>query len=80
MNDRTTNRAAHANLGYFEFAVGHFSRAEEYFHTALECCERGSANQIAILDNIAESKLQRGDLEGCRLVLSQLDELASQSE
>jgi DNA-binding NtrC family response regulator/tetratricopeptide (TPR) repeat protein len=73
---RTTKRAAHANLGYFNFAMGQFGKAEEYFQTALECSERGSANEIAILDNIAETKLQRGDLQGCRLVLAELDELA----
>ncbi len=76
---RTTRRAAHVNLGYFEFAMGQLDRAEEYFQTALECCERGSSNEIAILDNIAETKLQLGDLEGCKLVLSRLDELAVQS-
>jgi DNA-binding NtrC family response regulator/tetratricopeptide (TPR) repeat protein len=74
---RTTNYAAHANLGYFEFAIGQLGKAEEYFQTALGCCERGSANQIAILDNIAETKLQRGDLAGCKLILSQLDDLTS---
>jgi DNA-binding NtrC family response regulator/tetratricopeptide (TPR) repeat protein len=74
---RTTKRAAYANLGYFDFAVGELARAEEYFATALECCERGSANEVAILDNIAETKLQRGDLDGCRRVLSELDTLVS---
>jgi DNA-binding NtrC family response regulator/tetratricopeptide (TPR) repeat protein len=76
---RTTKRAAHVNLGYFELAMGQLDRAEEYFQTALKCCERGSSNEIAILDNIAETKLQRGDLDGCKLILSRLDELAVQS-
>ena len=76
---RTTNRAAYGNLGYFEFAVGRFSRAEEFFHAALECCESGSINQIAILDNIAEAKLQQGDLDGCKLLLSGLEDLANRT-
>ena len=76
---RTTKRAAHANLGYFDFAVGQLARAEEHFQTALECCERGSVNEIAILDNIAETKLQRGDLEGCKVVLAQLDALVDRN-
>jgi DNA-binding NtrC family response regulator/tetratricopeptide (TPR) repeat protein len=76
---RTTKRAAHTNLGYFEFAVGRFSRAEEYFQAALECCEPGSLNEIAILDNIAETKLQRGDLEACKVLLSKLDNLSART-
>lgn len=74
---RTTKRAAHANLGYFDFAIGEFGSAELHFQTALDCCERGSANEIAILDNIAETKLEQGDLDGCRVVLTQLEALAS---
>ena len=76
---RTTRRAAYANLGYFEFARGQLAKAEEYFDVALQCCERGSANEIAILDNIAETKLERGDLDGCRLILSQLEALGAPS-
>ncbi len=77
---RTTKRAAHTNLGYFEFAVGQFCKAEEYFQNALECCESGSANEVAILNNIAETKMQRGDLEGCKLMLAKLDQLAGDSK
>jgi DNA-binding NtrC family response regulator/tetratricopeptide (TPR) repeat protein len=77
---RTTKRAAHTNLGYFELAVGQFCEAEEYFQKALECCESGSANEIAILNNIAETKMQRDDLDGCRLILSKLDELAGDNK
>jgi DNA-binding NtrC family response regulator/tetratricopeptide (TPR) repeat protein len=76
---RTTRRAAFTNLGYFEFANGHLVEAEEYFELALQCCEHGSSNEIAILDNIAESKLERGDFDGCRSILSQLDALATDS-
>ena len=72
---RTTKRAAYANLGYFEFATGEFSRAEEHFQIALDSCEQGSVNEIAILDNIAEIKLQKGDLDGCRTILAKLEEL-----
>lgn len=75
---RTTKRAAHANLGYFEFATGAFSAAEDHFQIALESCEQGSVNEIAILDNIAETKLQRGDLDGCRVALAKLEELTAQ--
>jgi DNA-binding NtrC family response regulator/tetratricopeptide (TPR) repeat protein len=74
---RTTRRAAYANLGYFEYSCGQLSKAEEYFEKALHCSEHGSANEIAILDNIAETKLERGDLEGCRSILSQIDSLAA---
>ena len=73
---RTTKRAAYANLGYFDYSVGQFASAEEHFQIALECCERGSANEIAILHNIAETKLQRGELDACKIVLTQLDALA----
>ena len=34
-------------------------------------------NEIAILDNIAETKLQRGDLEGCRIALAKLEALTA---
>jgi tetratricopeptide (TPR) repeat protein len=47
---RTTKRAAYANLGYFEFATGEFLKAEEHFQIALESCEQGSVNEIAILE------------------------------
>ena len=77
---RTTKHAAHTNLGYFEFAVGRFSEAEDYFQNALECCESGSANEIAILNNIAETKMQRGDLDGCKIILAKLEELGGHSE
>ena len=73
---RTTKRAAYANLGYFDYAVGQFATAEKHFQIALECCERGSANEIAILHNIAETKLQRGELEACKAILAKLDALA----
>ena len=76
---RTTRRAAYTNLGYFEFASGELAKAEEYFEVALQSCEHGSASEIAILDNIAETKLERGDLEGCRSILSQLESLAAHS-
>ena len=74
---RTTIRAAHANLGYFEFSTGQLSSAENHFQLALESCESGSVNEIAILDNIAETKLQKGDLEGCRIALAKLEALTA---
>ncbi len=74
---RTTRRAAYANLGYFEFTCGQLVKAEDYFQDALRCCEQGTANEIAVLDNIAETKLERGDLNGCRSVLSRLEALAA---
>lgn len=77
---QTTRRAAHANLGYYEFASGNLANAEEHFHFALQCCEHGSANEIAILDNIAEVKLEQGDFDGCRLTLSQLDTLEAKHQ
>jgi DNA-binding NtrC family response regulator/tetratricopeptide (TPR) repeat protein len=69
---RLTLYAAHANLGYFEFALGHLAKAEESFQIARQCCERGSANEIVILDHIAETQLARGDLARCKLTLSTL--------
>jgi tetratricopeptide (TPR) repeat protein len=62
---RATLRAAHANLGSIEFSLGHHPQAEDCFELALNCCETGSVHQIAILDNIAQIRLHRGDLEGC---------------
>jgi DNA-binding NtrC family response regulator/tetratricopeptide (TPR) repeat protein len=74
---RTTRRAAYANIGYFEFSRGEFGKAQEHFEMALQSCEHGSASEIAILDNIAETQLERGDLEGCRSLLSRLEQLAA---
>jgi DNA-binding NtrC family response regulator/tetratricopeptide (TPR) repeat protein len=72
---RTTRRAAYANLGYLEFSMARFDRAEECFEVALECCEKGSVNELAVLDNVAQIKLQRGDLAGCKSLLSRIEQL-----
>ena len=76
---QTTRRAAHANLGYFQFALGNLSEANTAFQTALECCEPGSTHEIVILDNIAETKLQLGDLDGCRTILTKLEGLGDRA-
>jgi tetratricopeptide (TPR) repeat protein len=72
---RATQRAAHANLGNIEFALGNHIRAEECFDVALRCCEPGSVHQIAILDNIAQIRLHAGQLDRCRDLISTLDAL-----
>ncbi len=72
---RPTLLAAHANLGNIEFLLGQLSKAEKCFQVALGCCERGSVNEIAILDNIAQIKLQLGNLDECWSVISRLEEL-----
>jgi hydrogenase-4 transcriptional activator len=69
-------RASHANLGHIELAVGHLSEAEECFQTALGFCEDGSANHIAVLDSVAQVKLHRGDLDGCREIIDHIDRLS----
>ncbi len=76
---RATLRAAHANLGSIEFSLGHHSQAEDCFELALNCCETGSVHQIAILDNIAQIRLDRGDLDGCRSLISRLETLIEQN-
>jgi DNA-binding NtrC family response regulator/tetratricopeptide (TPR) repeat protein len=75
---RRTVRAAHGNLGYIEFSLGDFIRAENCFRTALECCEEGTLDEIITLDNIAEIRLHNGDLEGCKSILHKLDQLTDQ--
>jgi len=77
---RPTLLAAHANLGNIEFSLGKLHKAEDCFHTALGCCEKGSVNEIAILDNIAQIRLQLGDLEECRSLISRLEELIDHNE
>jgi DNA-binding NtrC family response regulator/tetratricopeptide (TPR) repeat protein len=77
--NRSTIRAAHANLGYISFSLGQFERAENLFQVALDCCEGGSAEEILILDNIAQVKLRSGDLDGCRSTLQRLERLADQN-
>jgi DNA-binding NtrC family response regulator/tetratricopeptide (TPR) repeat protein len=72
---QTTRRAAYANLGYLEFAQGNLSHANAAFQTALECCEPGTTHEIVILDNIAETRLQLDDLDGCRAILTTLEGL-----
>ena len=76
---RATLRAAHANLGNIEFSLGHHSHAQECFEIALNCCETGSVHQIAILDNLAQIRLQCDDLEGCRSLISKLETLVEQN-
>lgn len=74
---RATKRSAYGNLGYFEMSRGSIVEAENAFEVALKCCEPGSAHEIGILDHIAETKLCRGDLEGCRAILLKLDSLSN---
>lgn len=72
---RPTLRAAHANLGSIEWLLGEHSRAQQSFQIALNCCESGSVHQIAILDNIAQIHLHRGDIDSCRSLISTLEAL-----
>jgi DNA-binding NtrC family response regulator len=71
---RPTLRAAHTNLGNIIFSSGELSQAEDHFQIALACCEVGSVHEIAILDNIAQTRLQGGDLAGCKEIISRLEE------
>ncbi|HKY21621.1 MAG TPA: sigma 54-interacting transcriptional regulator [Vicinamibacterales bacterium] len=77
---RGTRCAANASLGHIEFSEGHLSKAGEYFQVALDCCEDRSVSQIAVLDSIAQVKLQLGDLIGCRTILDRIEELAVRGE
>jgi DNA-binding NtrC family response regulator/tetratricopeptide (TPR) repeat protein len=72
---RATVRAANTNLGNIQFSLGNDLYAEQCFETALGCCEPGSIHQIAILDNIAQIRLHRGDLDGCRAFVLKLEDL-----
>jgi tetratricopeptide (TPR) repeat protein len=72
---RTTRRAAHVNLGNIQFSQGQLSQAETCFQTALDCSERASVSEIIILENIAQIKLHRQDLQACRNVLFKLEQL-----
>ena len=63
---RGARRAAHANLGHIELSLGRLIEAEECFLSALKYCEEGSANYIAVLDSLAQVRLHRDDLLGCR--------------
>jgi DNA-binding NtrC family response regulator/tetratricopeptide (TPR) repeat protein len=76
---RATLRAAHTNLGNILSSLGDYSKAEECFELALRCCESGSVHQIAILDNIAQIQLGRGDVDGCRARISTLEKSIERS-
>ena len=76
---RSTLRSAHANLGSIEFSLGNYLHAEHCFEFALNCCEPGTIPEIAILDNIAQVRLHRGDLIGCRSIIARLDNLIEQN-
>ena len=76
---RATRRAAHSNLGYIEFSIGAFPRAQECFEMALSCCDEGSANAIVILDNIAEIHLNLGELQECKVLLQKIEDLAGRN-
>jgi DNA-binding NtrC family response regulator/tetratricopeptide (TPR) repeat protein len=76
---RATLRAANANLGNIELSLGNDLQAEQCFEVALNCCEPGSVHHIAILDNIAQIRLHRGDLDGCRSLIALLDTLIEQN-
>ncbi len=67
-------RAAFANFGQIEFALGRTSVAEDYYRQALECSEPGTPPYMAILDSIAQTKLHQGELAECRRILDELDE------
>jgi DNA-binding NtrC family response regulator/tetratricopeptide (TPR) repeat protein len=71
-----TQRAAHANLGHIEFSLGHLSKAADYFESALRCAEKGSPNYLAILDSIAQTKLNLGELAECEAIINHLDTIA----
>ena len=73
-------RAANANLGHIEFSQGHLTLAHDYFQVALRCCETGSASEVAVLDSIAQVKLQLGDLSGCREMLQRVEHLGTHEE
>ena len=75
---RSTLRAAYANLGSIEFSMGNYLHAEQCFEFALNCCEPGTVPEIAILDNIAQIRLYRGDINGCRSLIERLDNLVEQ--
>ena len=74
---RTTRQAAHVNLGNIQFSQGELSQAEVCFQTALDCSERASVSEIIILENIAQIKLHLQDLQGCRDVLSKIEQLTA---
>ncbi len=77
---RPTLLAAHANLGNIEFSLGQLPAAEKCFEVALSCCEKGSVNEIAILDSIAQIKLQLNNLDECRMLIARLEELIDHNE
>jgi DNA-binding NtrC family response regulator/tetratricopeptide (TPR) repeat protein len=76
---RSTLRSAYANLGSIELSLGNYLPAEQCFAFALNCCEHGTVPEIAILDNIAQIHLYRGDLAECRSFIARLDNLIEQN-
>ena len=72
-----TRLASHANLGHIELSVGHLSEAEHCFKTALEFCEEGSGSYLALLDSLAQIKLLRDDLVGCREIINNIERLST---
>jgi len=77
---RGTRCAANATLGHIEFSEGNLPKAGEYFEIALHCCDERSVSHLAILDSIAQLKLQREDLDGCRAILTQIEDLEMRGE
>jgi DNA-binding NtrC family response regulator len=77
---RGTLCAANASLGHTELSQSNLIAAEDHFRAALACCEEGSVNQLAMLDSIAQVRLQRGDLDGCGALLNQVEDLSGRTE
>jgi len=77
---RPTLLAGYANLGNIALSHGDLPKAEHYFRIALKSCEPGSVNEIAILDSLAQIKLQLNELNECHSLVLQLEELVADND
>jgi DNA-binding NtrC family response regulator/tetratricopeptide (TPR) repeat protein len=71
----TTRMAACTNLAHLHMASGDFCRAEELFQDALTCWRSGGANEVAILDGLAQLELARKNFSKCESYLNSISKI-----
>jgi DNA-binding NtrC family response regulator len=74
-----TKMAACTNLAHIHLTFREFQKSCDYFNEALSCCQRGGANEIAILDGLAQLDLARGKFEQAEQFLDKIERIAQGS-
>jgi DNA-binding NtrC family response regulator len=70
-----TKMAACTNLAHLHMASGDFIEAERLFHQALATWRGGGANEVAILDGLAQLELARKNFAKCHSYLDQINRI-----